>query len=432
MTGMINRDLERLVVDWLDETAGAGAPDYLDETLARIERVNQRPAWLSPGRWLPMRSLTLTLRRFEVPRFVPYLVALALLVLVAIAIAIAAGSQRRLPPPFGLAAPGVLVLDAGGDLVRIDPTGSSVNPFAQTPTREFGATWSRDGLLVAYWSTDVANPRGERTAATLWVADSDGSNARPILGDRRFETYELLPSVSWSPDSRQLAFSTTSGELYVADATGSNFHRIGDDSMGRCCPAWSPDGSLIAYNTGSNASVSFPGGQEDLYVARPDGSGETRVNRDPVWLPVADWSPDGSLAYVAGAGDIVVASRAGDGWTNRTVFAGGIENFFPRWSNASDRLAFVRDSALWVIGADGSNARGLGGGAQWVNIAAPCWSPDDRTLAALRVDDPDSFVEFEESASVVLFDVASGDEKGDFPVPRISAILACSWQRLAP
>ena len=48
-----HNDLDRLVTTWLDESAGAGAPDYLAETLDGIGRTSQRPPWLIPGRWLP-------------------------------------------------------------------------------------------------------------------------------------------------------------------------------------------------------------------------------------------------------------------------------------------------------------------------------------------------------------------------------------------
>ena len=45
---------ERTLSDWLDEQAGRGVPDYLDEVLARTTRTRQRPAWSSLERWLPM------------------------------------------------------------------------------------------------------------------------------------------------------------------------------------------------------------------------------------------------------------------------------------------------------------------------------------------------------------------------------------------
>ena len=60
-----NDGFDRTVSDWLDEQAGRGAPDYLDEILARTTRTRQRPAWSSLERWLPVQT---TLRFAPVPR----------------------------------------------------------------------------------------------------------------------------------------------------------------------------------------------------------------------------------------------------------------------------------------------------------------------------------------------------------------------------
>ena len=41
----VRDDFDRLLTVWLGESAGAGMPDYLDETLDGIGRISQRPAW---------------------------------------------------------------------------------------------------------------------------------------------------------------------------------------------------------------------------------------------------------------------------------------------------------------------------------------------------------------------------------------------------
>jgi hypothetical protein len=136
--------------------------------------------------------------------------------------------------------------------------------------------------------------------------------------------------------------------------------------------------------------------------------------------------------YTVAPGDITVAARDIGGWAQTPlVEADGMEIFFPRWSNAGDRIAYIRDSRLWVVGADGGDPHQVRT-RDWVNIASPCWSPDDRTLVVLHTDIPGSFVEFQETASALFIDVATEMQVAEVPVPRISGILSCSWQRRAP
>jgi Tol biopolymer transport system component len=420
---------ERLTT-WLEDAAGTGASDYLDDVLESLETVRQRAAWSSPWRWLPMQ---MTFPRIVALRVVPIVLLIGLLVLALVVALLLAGSQRRLPPPFGLAAAGDLVLDTGGDLVRIDPKGQGSTPLATLPDWQVGATWSRDGERVAYWSGGTPDADTRVASARLWIAAADGTDARPILGDRTFTVGARDPAVSWSPDSRSMAFSTSDGALYVVDADGTDLRRIGDDTVGRCCPSWSPDGDWLAFDAGPASGVSSPGGQEDVRVIRPDGSDETQVSRGQVSLPHVDWSPDGRLVYTVDPGDVVVAERTGEGWTETPVAKAltvpAIANFFPKWSSAGDRIAYVRASALWIVDADAGDLRRMTG-PDWVNLASPCWSPDDTTIAAFHAE-PDGFVELQPGASALLYDVPSGKQIAKVPVPRIAGILACSWQRRA-
>ena len=75
-------DFNGIVSDWLDDQAGRGAPDYLDEVLARTTRTRQRPAWSSLERWLPVQT---TLRFIPVPRVAWVLSMLALVAAIGVA-----------------------------------------------------------------------------------------------------------------------------------------------------------------------------------------------------------------------------------------------------------------------------------------------------------------------------------------------------------
>jgi len=119
-----------------------------------------------------------------------------------------------------------------------------------------------------------------------------------------------MPAVDWSPDDRSLAFTTADGRLYVVDVDNSDLRPLGDDSLNRQDPAWSPNGSLIAFH-GEGASTG-------IYVIGSDGSGEIKVSTGPSWpisLRLPSWSPDGQrLLYHVGnpdENDIAIATRTG-------------------------------------------------------------------------------------------------------------------------
>jgi Tol biopolymer transport system component len=104
---------------------------------------------------------------------------------------------------------------------------------------------------------------------------------------------------AWSPDGTKIAFSR-GGNIFIMGVDGSNLVQLttsserGPSNQG---PAWSPDGTRIAY------SRSEAGGNRDInriFVINADGSGEPKqlTNALPqsglgIDLELA-WSPDGT------------------------------------------------------------------------------------------------------------------------------------------
>ena len=82
----------------------------------------------------------------------------ALLIAIAVAAIVIVGSQRRLPPPFGLAKPGLVVYTWADHLFAMNADGSGRRQLTFGPNSDFRPTWSPDGTLIAYLS------------ATAWVA----------------------------------------------------------------------------------------------------------------------------------------------------------------------------------------------------------------------------------------------------------------------
>jgi Tol biopolymer transport system component len=174
----------------------------------------------------------------------------------------------------------------------------------------------------------------------IYVMDADGSNVQRLTDapGRDFEP-------AWSPDGSTIAFSTDrddpdNAQLYLMDADGSNQRRLPsslvDDQVGA---RWSPDGQWILFH--SNPLVDgLP--QFDVFKIRPDGSDLTNLTNTTGNNFMADWSPDGErIVFVSqrnGNRDLYLMNADGSNQTRLTD--GGWENSLPRWSPDGRQIAF--------------------------------------------------------------------------------------------
>ena len=182
--------------------------------------------------------------------------------------------------------------------------------------------------------------------ASVYVVDPDGTGFKLVASSKRVPS---IGSFAVSPDGRFIAYATggfdSVGDIYVAPVDGGSPLRLTADppGVGRMGghadyrPAWSPDGRRIVFM--SSRCCDTPNGFSTfgLYIIRPDGSDlheldAVRSAPDPVW------SPDGKLIAYS------VANRA-----------------------------------VWVIGADGSDARRLTEGTRFIKNLA--WSPNGDQIA---------------------------------------------------
>ena len=267
-------------------------------------------------------------------------------------IAALAGTALLAPAPGSTAAAKqMLAFVRGGDVFTISSDGTGVRRLIRGA---YAPSWSPDGKSIAF----VSRRSGDEE---IYVARADGTRARRLT---------LLPgpdlSPAWSADGRQLAWSRA-GEIWTMSVYGSdkrqvvakrevwhehlsptwhggrivfssnrvsNFNAelfsvrafdggglrrltftkgddgvLGDDGM----PDFSPDGKRIVFTSNRDR-------QGEVYVMRPDGSGQRRVTRKPGDDFNPRFSPTGrEIAFTALPGTIFVVGAGGTGLRRLTA-----------------------------------------------------------------------------------------------------------------
>ena len=201
------------------------------------------------------------------------------------------------------------------------------------------ASWSPDARRIAYTSTDTP-----ATGRDIWVMDANGSNQTNLTTghDVEFPSYEDFPA--WSPDGTKIAFESDRDldlenpvamrEIYVMDADGSDPVRLTETNAINDAPAWSPDGRRLCFFSNREGAL-------DIFVMNADGSGQVNISSGAHDFECT-WSPDGRrILFRTGQNpNNVIWSMNPDG-SDRTPLSGpGAPAGHPMLSADGDRLAF--------------------------------------------------------------------------------------------
>ena len=169
---------------------------------------------------------------------------------------------------------------------------------------------------------------------SLWVADSDGENAKVALASP-----EPIISPDWSPDGRQLAyvsFESRKPVVYVHNVATGQRRLLANFRGSNSAPAWSPDGNSIAV------TLSRDGGSQ-LYVLAAQGGEPRRLTQSSSIDTEPVYSPDGQGIYFVsdrGGSPQIYRMGAGGGAAQRITFNGSY-NISPTISADGRSMAFI-------------------------------------------------------------------------------------------
>ena len=221
----------------------------------------------------------------------------------------------------------------------------------------------------------------DREGYDLFTMNADGSGQTNLSNE---QAYDEDPA--WSPDGTKLAYTRSANavpEIYVMNADGSGKTNLTNNPASDRYPTWSPDGTKIAFTR-------WIGGSNEIFAMNADGSGQTNLTNNAAEDDGAAWSPDGGkiafMRYINNHEEMFVMNADGSGQSS-LYNGGGLSHLAPAWSPDGTKIAFNKNlggnTEIFVINADGSGPTNLTNNPAFDEV--PDWSPDGTKIVFRRM-----------------------------------------------
>ncbi len=185
---------------------------------------------------------------------------------------LSASSSSALTPSAAASAAVLAVSrESDGSLWLLDVNGVAVRELAATGGRKEVVSWSADGHSIAF-SWDKGDGRSD-----IYVVDAVTATVRQVT-----QSGGAL-SPAWSPRGDRLAYSDGRTHIIAPDGSG---HLLLAGAMSAEHGNWSPDGRRFCFMSLRQ--------DWDIWVVGLDGSGLQNLTHAPGYQAVPAWSPDGT------------------------------------------------------------------------------------------------------------------------------------------
>ena len=230
-------------------------------------------------------------------------------------------------------------------------------------------------------------------SANLYLVNADGSGLTELT-----DSVENDTPGAFSPDGTLLAYNAFLREdradgVYVMSPDGTNPRLVTDGGPSDWFLSWSATGRMLFLRGRM--------GPADYWTANPDGSDPVRILENEGCNYPADWSPDGhnlvvcqcdSIADGPTACDLSIVDQQGN-MVRQLLEKDSRMPYSPRWSPDGSHILFLSRTphgtpdSLFVMDADGANVRSLYQFPINSNWSLPWWSPDGSQVALTTGDD---------------------------------------------
>lgn len=237
----------------------------------------------------------------------------------------------------------------------------------------------------------LAFERKENDNSDVYVMNPDGTGLTRLTDDPGWDG-----TPAWSPDGTQIAFASERlgpPVIMLMNADGSDQRALTDPTYASLMPAWSPDGKRIAFASTQSYEIQRQGGRQqidagfEIWVVNADGSNLQRITGDPQSEALyPDWSPDGKqVAFQEVTDKIRIMLQEPVEGAQATNLSDAVEgrHFTPAWSPDGRQIAFMNQldnvADIWLLDVKSGQATHLSQPDS--NDGEPTWSPDGKEIA---------------------------------------------------